>query len=48
MCYKCQQLTDAFSVIDSIADQYKNQEMCDRVVSEDPFFIVYCPDKYIT
>ena len=21
--------------------------MCDRVVSEDPFFILYCPDKYI-
>ena len=22
--------------------------MCDRVVSEDPFWIVYCPDKYKT
>ena len=22
--------------------------MCDRVVSEDPSLIVYCPDKYIT
>ena len=22
--------------------------MCDRVVSEDPFLIVYCPDKYKT
>ena len=22
--------------------------MCDRVVSEDPFLILYCPDKYIT
>ena len=22
--------------------------MCDRVVSEDPFLIVYCPNKYIT
>ena len=22
--------------------------MCDRVVSEDPFKIVYCPDKHIT
>ena len=20
--------------------------MCDKVVSEDPFLIVYCPDKY--
>ena len=22
--------------------------MCDRAVSEDPFLIVYCPDKYKT
>ena len=22
--------------------------MCDKVVSEDPFFIAYCPDKYKT
>ena len=22
--------------------------MCDRVVSEDPFLTIYCPDKYIT
>ena len=22
--------------------------MCDKVVSEDPFFIVYCHDKYKT
>ena len=22
--------------------------MCDRVVSENPFLIVYCPDKYVT
>ena len=41
-------LIDAFFVFDSILDQYKTQEICNRVVSEDPFFIVYCPDKYIT
>ena len=22
--------------------------MCDRVVSEDPYLIVYCPNKYVT
>ena len=22
--------------------------MCDRTVSDDPFFIVYCPNKYIS
>ena len=32
-----------FIVFDSILDQYKTQEVCGRVVSEDPFFIVYCP-----
>ena len=29
-------------------DRYKTLEMCNRVVSEDPFLIVYCPDIYIT
>ena len=33
-------------IFDSIFDQQKIQEMCDRVVSEDPFLIVDCPDKY--
>ena len=28
-----------------ILDQCKTQEMCDIVVSEDSFLIVYCPDK---
>ena len=34
-----------FFVLDSIHDQYKTQEMCDTVVSEDSSSIVYCPDK---
>ena len=37
-----------FFVFDSTPSYYKAQEVCDRVVSEDPFLIVYCPDKYIT
>ena len=37
-----------FFVFDSIPDWYKTQEICDRVVSEDPFLIVYFPDKYKT
>ena len=32
----------------SISDQYKTKEICSRVVSEDPFLVGYCPDKYIT
>ena len=32
----------------SIPNRYKTQEICDSMVSEDPFLIVYCPDKYIT
>ena len=34
-----------FFVFDSIPDCHKTQEMCDKVVSEDPFLIAYCPDK---
>ena len=30
----------------SIPDRYKNQEVCGRVVPEDPFLIVHCPDVY--
>ena len=37
-----------FFVFDSIPDWHKTQEMCDRVVSEDPFLLVYHLDKYIT
>ena len=36
-----------FFVFDSILNQYKSQEMCDRVVSKDSVLIVYCPAKYI-
>ena len=42
------QLIDVFFVFDSIPDCYKTQEMCDRVISEDHFVIVYCPNKYKT
>ena len=42
------QLIDAFFVFDCIPDRYKTQGICDRVVSEDPFMIVYLPDKYKT
>ena len=33
---------------DSVSHRYKTQEMCDRVVYENHFLIVYCPDKYKT
>ena len=29
----------------SVSDQYKTQEICDRVVPEDPFMLIYCPDR---
>ena len=41
------QLIDFF-VFFSIPDPYKTQELCDRVVSEDPFLRIYCSDKYKT
>ena len=58
-CYKTQKMCNKtvnwffiyllFFVSDSIPDQNKTQEICDRVISEDPFLIVvYCPDKYKT
>ena len=28
--------------------QYKNQKIGDSVLSEDPFMLVYCPNKYQT
>ena len=37
-----------FLGFDPIPDQYKTQELSDRVVSENPFLRVYCPDKYKT
>ena len=35
-----------FFLFDFILDQYKTQEMYDRVVSENVFLIVFCSDKY--
>ena len=37
-----------FFVFNSLPDQYKTQNMCDRVVSEDPFTIRYVTDQYKT
>ena len=37
-----------FFVFDSIPDWYSTKEMIDRVISGDPFLIVYCHDNYIT
>ena len=35
-------------VFDYVPDQYKNQEISDKVVSEDPFMLKYCLDLYKT
>ena len=37
-----------FFVFISIPEWYKTQDMFGKVVSEDPFLIVYCCDKYKT
>ena len=37
-----------FFVCDSIPDWYITQELCDGVVSEQPFLIAYCPNYNIT
>ena len=40
--YRC------FFVFDSAPDQCKLQVLCDRVICEDPFIQIYCPDRYKT
>ena len=42
MCNKV--VNRCFFVLDSIPDWYNTQEMCGKVISEDIFLIVYCPD----
>ena len=32
----------------SVLDQYKTNEICDRVVYQNPFIILYYPNKYVT
>ena len=46
MCDK--EINRCIFVFYAIPNQYKTQEMNDRVFSEDPFLIEYCPDKYKT
>ena len=31
----------------SIPHRCKTQKICGRIVSEEPSFIIYCPDEYI-
>ena len=40
-------LTDVFCICIFIPDWYKTQEMYDRVVVNDPFLVVNCPNIYI-
>ena len=42
MCHK--DVDTCFIVFSSVSDWYKSQEMCDRVVSEGPFVLIYCND----
>ena len=37
-----------FSVFDFVPNQYKTEEMCDRVISKFPFMLKYCHDRYKT
>ena len=43
MCHKS---VDDYSIaLEFIPDRYKTQEMCDRIISDDPFSLGYAPDK---
>ena len=49
-CFMTKEIRDkainrCFSVSDSIPNQYKAEEACDRVVFWRSFLLVYCPDK---
>ena len=35
-------------VFDSVPNKYNTQEICDKIVSEDPFKLKYCHDRYKT
>ena len=35
-------------VCDFVPNRYMTQEMCDKVVSEEPFMLRYCVDRYKT
>ena len=35
-------------MFDSVPDQYKIQEMCDKIASDHPFKLKYCHDRYKT
>ena len=43
MCNKA--VHRCFVEFDSSTNQYKTQEICDRIVFKEPFVKVYCPDK---
>ena len=45
MCYCPSLFAKRLKVFHSVSDQYKTQEICDRVVPEDPFMLIYCPDR---
>ena len=35
-----------FFVFNSGPDWCKTEEMCDKVIYEEPFMLIYCPDRY--
>ena len=41
----CRFVFDSF-VFDSVPDPYKTQEICDKVVSNEPSMLKYCLDSY--
>ena len=45
----CDKAVDKCSfVFDSVFHQNKTQEICDKIVSEDPLRLKYCHDRYKT
>ena len=35
-------------MLEYVPDQYKTQEMCDKVVKENPWMLEHVPDQFVT
>ena len=44
----CDETFIGFNLFHSVLNQYKTQEVSDRVVAEDPSMVIYCPNRYKT
>ena len=45
----CDKAVDDYSIaLEFVPERYKSKEISDKIISENPFMLKYCHDKYIT